>query len=35
MTCCCASHLRFSVAEESIERPAYLRRKPPHGNGEV
>lgn len=35
MTSCCASHLRFSVAEESIERPAHLRRKPSQGKGEV
>lgn len=35
MTSCCARHLRFSVAEESIERPAYLRRKPSRGKGEV
>lgn len=27
--------IRFSVAEESIERPAYLRRKPSQGKGDV
>ena len=25
----------FSVASESIERPAYLRRKPSQGKGDV
>ena len=27
--------VRFSVAEESVEKPAYLRRKPSQGKGDV